>query len=54
MSASQKRPAQVEETMRMSLENKVTIVSGGARGIDAAEARALVRWGARVVIGDIP
>lgn len=37
----------------MRLKNKVAIISGGARGIGAAEARTLVRHGARVVIGDL-
>jgi NAD(P)-dependent dehydrogenase (short-subunit alcohol dehydrogenase family) len=37
----------------MRLQPNVVIVSGGARGIGAAEARALVKHGARVVIGDL-
>ncbi len=37
----------------MRLTNAVAIVSGGARGIGAAEVRALVESDARVVIGDI-
>jgi NAD(P)-dependent dehydrogenase (short-subunit alcohol dehydrogenase family) len=32
-------------------DNKVVIVSGGARGQGAAEARLLVAQGAKVVIG---
>ncbi|TMR42165.1 glucose 1-dehydrogenase [Actinomadura geliboluensis] len=35
------------------VDGKVALVSGGARGIGAAAARALVAEGARVVIGDI-
>ena len=35
------------------LDGKVAIVSGGARGQGAAEARLFVREGARVVFGDI-
>ena len=35
------------------LEGKVAIVSGGARGIGGATARAFVTEGARVVVGDI-
>ena len=34
-------------------DNKVVLVSGGARGQGAAEARLLVAQGARVVIGDV-
>jgi short chain dehydrogenase len=34
-------------------QNKVVIVSGGARGQGAAEARLLVAEGAKVVIGDV-
>ena len=34
-------------------ENKVVLVSGGARGQGAAEARLLVAQGAKVVIGDV-
>lgn len=35
------------------VENKVALISGGARGMGAAHAKALVAEGARVVIGDI-
>jgi 3alpha(or 20beta)-hydroxysteroid dehydrogenase len=34
-------------------QNKVVIISGGARGQGAAEARLLVAEGAKVVIGDV-
>ena len=37
----------------MRLENKVAIISGGARGMGAQEARLFASEGARVVIGDI-
>ena len=37
----------------MPLENKVALISGGARGMGAAEARMFAREGARVVIGDV-
>jgi len=35
------------------VDGKAALISGGARGIGAASARALVAEGARVVIGDI-
>ena len=35
------------------VDDKVALISGGARGIGAASARALVAEGAKVVIGDI-
>jgi len=37
----------------MRLAGKVALVSGGARGMGAAEARLFAREGARVVIGDV-
>ena len=37
----------------MRLENKVALVSGGARGMGAVEARLFASEGARVVIGDV-
>jgi 3alpha(or 20beta)-hydroxysteroid dehydrogenase len=37
----------------MRLENKVALISGGARGQGAAEVRLFAREGARVVFGDI-
>ncbi len=35
------------------LSGKVALISGGAEGLGAATARALVREGARVMLGDI-
>lgn len=35
------------------VDNKVAIISGGARGMGAAHARLLVTEGAKVVVGDI-
>jgi 3(or 17)beta-hydroxysteroid dehydrogenase len=37
----------------MRLDGKVVLISGGARGMGAAEARLFAREGARVVIGDV-
>ena len=37
----------------MRLEHKVAFVSGGARGMGAAEAKMFAREGAKVVIGDV-
>ena len=37
----------------MRLQDKVALISGGARGLGAAQARLFAREGARVVIGDL-
>src|SRR3990172_2924030 len=37
----------------MRLANKTALISGGARGMGAGEARLFVQEGARVVIGDV-
>jgi cyclopentanol dehydrogenase len=37
----------------MRLENKVALISGGARGMGTAEARLFASEGAKIVIGDV-
>jgi len=37
----------------MRLENKVALISGGARGMGAAEAKMFAKEGAKIVIGDL-
>jgi hypothetical protein len=44
---------QIQEEAMDRLKNKVILISGGARGQGAAEARLFVAEGARVIIGDV-
>ena len=37
----------------MRLENKIALISGGARGIGAAITRIFAQEGAKLVIGDV-
>ena len=37
----------------MRLENKVAMISGGARGMGAVEADLFAKEGAKVIIGDM-
>ncbi|RPI05341.1 MAG: SDR family NAD(P)-dependent oxidoreductase, partial [Zetaproteobacteria bacterium] len=39
--------------MRLRLEDRVVVISGGGRGIGAATARAIADEGGTVVIGDM-
>jgi cyclopentanol dehydrogenase len=45
--------ASTTTTMPPRLQGKVALISGGARGMGAAESRLFTREGARVVIGDV-
>jgi 3alpha(or 20beta)-hydroxysteroid dehydrogenase len=51
------RPAKLRDTAREDtmarFRDKVVLISGGARGQGAAEARLLVAEGAKVVLGDV-
>jgi len=37
----------------MRLENKVVLISGGAKGMGAVEAKLFAKEGAKIVIGDL-
>jgi 3alpha(or 20beta)-hydroxysteroid dehydrogenase len=50
--AAQRR-ARTHEVTAMKLENEVALITGGARGMGAAHARALLAEGAKVVIADV-
>ena len=43
----------VEYAVGNRLEGKVALISGGARGMGASHARAMVAQGAKVVLGDL-
>ncbi len=43
-------PSRPDETGGRPLEHAVALVTGGSRGLGAATARRLARWGARVVL----
>ncbi|MDX6341381.1 MAG: hypothetical protein QOH87_1519, partial [Trebonia sp.] len=40
--------------MSKALDGQVAIITGGARGQGRADAVALARLGARIVLGDVP